>query len=59
MGLYHDLYSKADVLSLSDVFGVCREYYGLDLCHYFRRLGSSWDAMLKMTGVALRAHFRH
>ena len=39
MGDYHDLYLKANVLLLAEVFGkfinTCLEYYGLDLCHYF------------------------
>ena len=37
MGDYHDLYLKADVLLLPDVFekfiDTCLVYYGLDLCH--------------------------
>ena len=31
----------------------CIKYYELDPCHYFSFPGSSWDAMLKMTGVKL------
>ena len=57
MGIYHDLYFKADVLWLADVFGTfintCLEYYELDLCHYFSSHGLSWDAMLKMTKIEL------
>ena len=57
MGNYHDLYLKADVLLLADVFGkfisTCLDYYGLDPYHYFSSPGLSWDAMLKMTGVKL------
>ena len=57
MGDYHDLYLKTDVLLLADVFGkfikTCLDYYGLDPCHYFSSLGSSWDAMLKITGIKL------
>ena len=57
MGDYHDLYLKTDVLLLADVFetfvSTCLEYYGLDPCHYFRRPGLSWDAMLKMTKIEL------
>ena len=38
MGDYHDLYLKADVLLLVDVFekfvNICLEYCGLDPCHY-------------------------
>ena len=54
---YYDLYLRADVLLLADVFekfiNVCLEHYGLDPCHYFSCPGLSWDAMLKMTGIEL------
>ena len=54
--LNHDL--KKDVLFLSGVFekfiSTYLKYYNLDLCHYFGAPGLSWDAMLKMTGVALK-----
>ena len=57
MGDYHDVYLKADVLLLADVFEnfrkTCLQYYGLDPCYYFTSPGLSWDAMLKMTGVKL------
>ena len=57
MGDYHDLYLKADVLLLTDVFEkfikTCLDYYGLDPCHYFGSPGLCWDAMLKMTGKEL------
>ena len=57
MGDYHDLYLKADVLSLADVFekfiNICLKYYGLDLYHYFSSPGLSWDAMLKMIEIEL------
>ena len=57
MGQYHDLYLKSDVLLLADVFQNFREYYiniyGLDPAHYVSLPGSSWDAMLKMTGIRL------
>ena len=56
-GDYHDLYLKTGVLLLADVFerfiNTCSDYYGLDPCHYFSSLRSSWDAMLKMTGIEL------
>ena len=52
---YHDLYLKADVLLLADVFEkfikTCLDYYRLDLCYYFSSPGLSWDATLKMTGI--------
>ena len=54
---YHDLYLKADVLLLADVFEkfikTCLDYYRLDLCYYFSSPGLSWDAMLKMTEIKL------
>ena len=57
MGDYHDLYLKADVLLLADVFEkfikICFNYYGLDPCHYFSSSKFSWNAMLKMTGIKL------
>ena len=57
MGQYHDLYLKSDVLLLADVFQNFQEYYiniyGLDPAHYVSLPGSSWDAMLKMTGIRL------
>ena len=50
-------YLKKDVLLLVDVFEkfifTCLKHYDLDPCHYFSAPGLSWDAMLKMTGVAL------
>ena len=53
MSDYHDLYLKAQVLLLADVFekciSTCLCHYGLDPCHYFSSPGLSWDAMLKMT----------
>ena len=59
MGQYHDLYLKSDILLLVDVFEnfrkTCLEYYQLDPCHYFTSPGLSWDAMLKMTDIKLRA----
>ena len=57
LGEYHDLYLKADVLLLADVFEryikTSLEYYCLDPSHYFSSPGLSWDAMLKMTGIKL------
>ena len=57
MGDYHDVYLKADVLLLTDVFEnfrkTCLEYYKLDPCYYFSAPGLSWDAMLKMTNIKL------
>ena len=57
MADYHDRYLKKDVLLSADVFekfnSTCLKFYGLDPCHYFSNPGSSWDAMLKITGVKL------
>ena len=57
MGDYHDLYLKADVLLLADVFekfiNTCFEYYGLNPCYYFSSPGLSLHAMLKMTVIEL------
>ena len=54
---YHDLYLKADVYGLCDVFESFRNLsllaYGLDPCYYYGAPGLAWDAMLKKTGVSL------
>ena len=54
---YHDLYNKADVLLLADVFenfrNICIENYELDPAHYYTAPGLAWDAALKITGVEL------
>ena len=53
----HNHYLKTDILLLADLFGkyisTCLKYCHLDPCHYFSASGLSWDALLKMTGVAL------
>ena len=58
MGDSPDLYLKADVLLLADVFeknfNTCLKYYGLDPCHYFSSPGLNWDAMLKMAKIQLK-----
>ena len=55
MGDYHDLYLRKGVLLLADVFekfiNTYLDYYWLDLCHYFRSPGLSWNEMLKMTRI--------
>ena len=57
VGDYHDLYLKANVLLLADVFekfiNTCLDYYGLYPCHYFISPGLSWDAILKTTRIEL------
>ena len=49
MGEYHDLYLGTDVLLLADVFEnfrtTCKQYYGLDPCHYFTSPGLFWDEL--------------
>ena len=54
---FHNHYLKKDVLLLADVFDkfifICLKYCDLDPCHYSSGPGLSWDATLKMTGVAL------
>jgi hypothetical protein len=54
---YHDLYLKADVFGLCDVFESFRNLslktYGLDPCYYYGAPGLAWDAMLKHTDVEL------
>ena len=50
---YLELYLKADVLGMADVFeefrNVCYENYGLDPLHYYTAPGLSWDALFKYT----------
>ena len=57
MGQYHDLYLRSDVLLPADIYENFREQYldtyGLDPAHYVSLPSSSWDVMLKMTGVRL------
>ena len=47
----------SDLAKTADVFEkfikICLNYYGLDTCHYFSSPGSSWNEMLKMTGIKL------
>ena len=54
---YHELYNKADVLLLADVFenfrNISLKNYGLDPAHYYTAPGLTWDAALKFTGVSL------
>lgn len=57
LGDYSDIYLKADVLILTDVFEnfrtVCLQAYKLDPAQYYTDPGLSWDAMLRYTGVEL------
>ena len=54
---YHNLYNKADVLLLSDVFenfrNICCKNYNLDPAHHFTAPGLAWDAALKVIEVEL------
>ena len=57
MGDDHDLYLRADVSLLADVFqkflDMCLKYQGLDHFYYCSSPGLNWDAMLKMTKTKL------
>jgi hypothetical protein len=50
---YHNLYLKADVLILSDIWSnfrnVCFEKYDIDANYYYTSPGLSWDAMMLHT----------
>ncbi len=54
---YHELYLKADVMQLTDVFenfrNLCMKDYFLDPAHYISSPQLSWDAMLRQSGVEL------
>ena len=54
---YHDLYNRAHVLLLADVFenfrDICIKNYKLDPAHYYTAPGLAWDAALKITEVEL------
>jgi hypothetical protein len=54
---YHDLYSKADVLQLADIFenfwDICMKNYKLDPLWYYTALGLAWNACLKLTEISL------
>ena len=55
---YYNDYLKTDILSSVDILekfiSTCLEYYRLDPCHYFSRLGFSWDSMAKMSKIKLQ-----
>ena len=57
LGEYHDLYLKADVILLSNVFetfrNTCLQHYKLDPAHFYILRGLAWQACLKKTGVRL------
>ena len=54
---YHNLYNRADVLLVADVFknfrDICIKNYNLDPAHYYTAPGLAWDAALKLTKVEL------
>ena len=57
LGEYHDLYLKADVILLANVFKafrkVCLDNYGLDPAHFYTAPGLVWHACLKKTKIRL------
>jgi len=57
LGDYHDIYLKADVCLLADVFEKYRETtletYGLDPAHYISTPAMTWDAFLKYSRVKI------
>ena len=57
LGDNHNLFNKADVLLLSDVFenfrNICCKNYKLDPDHYYTAPNLAWDAALKVTEVKL------
>lgn len=57
LGEYSEIYMKADVLLLADIFenfrDSCHKIYKLDPAHYFTSPGLSFDAMLKYTQVEI------
>ena len=57
LGEYHDLYLKADVILLANVFEafrkVCLKNYGLDPAHFCTAPGLAWKACLKKTRIRL------
>ena len=61
-GDYHNHLKKC-VLLLADVFeefiDTCLKFYKLYPCYYFSPSGSSWDAMLKLTGVKLEKNIKY
>ena len=55
---YHDLYLKADVILLANVFKafrkVCLDNYALDPAHFYTATGLAWKACLKKTKIRLK-----
>ena len=58
LGDYHDLYLRADVVLLANVFeafrDTCLKHYSLDPAHFYTAPGLAWKACLKKTGVRLQ-----
>lgn len=54
---YHDLYLKADVILLADIFNkfrmMCKDYYDLDPAHYLSAPHMAWDGLLKFSNIEL------
>ena len=57
LGDYHDLYLRANVVLLANVFeafrDTCLEHYSLDPAHFYTAPGLAWKACLKKTRVRL------
>ena len=57
MGDYHDVYLKADVFQLADVFEafrkVCQTHYDLDPAWFYTSAALAWEAALKESRVEL------
>ena len=57
LGDYHDLYLRADVILLANVFeafrDTCLEHYKLDPARFYTSLGLAWKACLKCTRTKL------
>ena len=57
LGEYHDLYLKADVILLADIFEafreVCLKNYRLDPAHFYTAPGMAWKPCLKKTRIRL------
>ena len=57
LGDYHDLYLRADVVLLANMYeafrDTCLEHYKLDPEHFYTSPGLAWKACLKHTGIKL------
>ena len=57
LGEYHDLYLRADVILLANVFkafrDTCLEHYSLNPAHFYTSPGLAWKVCLKKIGIRL------